>query len=114
MKQTVDLYTFRNAFQNLRPDNFSHEGLEVLFDYLEEYESATGEELELDVIAICCDFSEDAADSIARSYNIDVEDCEDADEVAEAVKEYLEDEGAFIGESFQLAEGGSQFVYRSF
>jgi hypothetical protein len=29
-----------------------------LFDYLEEYEDSTGEELELDVIAICCEFTE--------------------------------------------------------
>ena len=27
-------------------------------NYLEEYEESTGEELELDVIALCCDFTE--------------------------------------------------------
>ena len=29
-----------------------------MFGYLEDYEASTGEEMELDVIAICCDFTE--------------------------------------------------------
>ena len=58
MKRTIDLYQFRDAFQALRPDNFTYEGLAALFDYLEELEEDTGMETELDVIAICCDFAE--------------------------------------------------------
>lgn len=58
MKQTVTKYDFIDAFKRVRPDNFSYAGLEALFDYLEEYEYSTGEEMELDVIAICCDFTE--------------------------------------------------------
>lgn len=109
MKTSVSLYDFREAFRACgRAENFSHEGLEVLFDYLEEYEESTGEELELDVIALCCDFYEDTVEDIARSYSIDLTDCEDEDERAEAVREYLEDNGAFVGE----VTGG--FVYRAF
>ena len=37
---------------------FSDIGLTALFDYFTEYEDSTGEEMELDVIAICCEFSE--------------------------------------------------------
>jgi hypothetical protein len=58
MKQTVNFYTFRDAFRAIRPDNFSAEGLSVLFDYLEQYEEDCDQELELDVIAFCCEFSE--------------------------------------------------------
>lgn len=58
MKQTITLYDFRAAFKALRPENFSYDGLEVLFEYLESIEEGTGEEIELDVIALCCDFSE--------------------------------------------------------
>lgn len=108
MKQTVNLYEFRRAFEQCRPDNFSREGLSVLWNYLEEYEDSTGVELELDVIALCCDFSEDSTEAIAENYSIDLDDCEDEDEKAEAVREYLEDEGALIGE----VAGG--FVYRNF
>ena len=59
MKTTVNNYDFHRAFETMnRTTNFSYAGLNALFDYLEEYEEGTGEELELDVIAICCDFSE--------------------------------------------------------
>ncbi len=58
MKQTIGFYDFRRAFDSIRPDYFSYEGLQALFDYFEEYEENTGEEVELDVIAICCEFTE--------------------------------------------------------
>jgi hypothetical protein len=45
----VDLYTFRQQFKDMgRGDNFSYEGLELLFDYLDELEHCE-EEYELDV-----------------------------------------------------------------
>ena len=59
MKTTVNNYQFHRAFEEMnRTNNFTHAGLNALFDYLEGYEEDTGGELELDVIAICCDFSE--------------------------------------------------------
>ena len=58
MKQTVSLYDFERAFKDFDRDNFSYDGLKALFEYLEEYEDDTGEELELDVIALCCDYTE--------------------------------------------------------
>ena len=58
MKTNVSLHDFRTAFQSIRPDNFSYEGLEAMYNWLIEYEEGTGEEQELDVIALCCDFSE--------------------------------------------------------
>ena len=58
MKQTVYLEDFRRAFQSTRPNNFSHQGLIALYDYFQNLENDIGEELDLDVIAICCDYSE--------------------------------------------------------
>ena len=58
MKQTIDCFQFRNQFMECRPDNFSYDGLLALWEYFEEYEDSTGEEIELDVIAICCEYSE--------------------------------------------------------
>lgn len=49
---------FRDAFQAVRPDNFTYEGQKALFDYLTDLEEQTGEEQELDVIALCCDYTE--------------------------------------------------------
>tara|TARA_A200000159_G_scaffold19764_1_gene16356 strand:- start:36 stop:332 length:297 start_codon:yes stop_codon:yes gene_type:complete len=59
MKQSINFYDFRQAFRQHERDNqFSHEGLSTLFDMLEDYEQDTDEEIELDVIALCCDFTE--------------------------------------------------------
>lgn len=59
MKTTVNKYQFRRAFEEMnRTNNFTYAGLNALFEYLEQYEEDTGEEIELDVIAICCDFTE--------------------------------------------------------
>lgn len=108
MKQAVSLYDFRDAFRRMdRMDQFTYEGLEVLFDYLEEYEESTGEEIELDVIALCCDYAEDTPEQIAQEYNIeldeddtaDMDDEEKAEALREAVIEYLEQNTFACGET---------------
>jgi len=38
--------------------NFTIEGLDALFDYLEQWEDDIGEPVEFDPIALCCQFSE--------------------------------------------------------
>ena len=75
MKQTVYFYDFEKEFKALRPNNFSYGGLRALFNYLEELEDSTGEEIELDVIALCGDFAEyESVEEYARDYNDDIED----------------------------------------
>ena len=57
MKETVTEYRFIKAFEDYhRSGNFSENGLKALFDYLDEFEG--NDEIELDVIAFCCEFSE--------------------------------------------------------
>ena len=107
MKTTVSVYDFHQAFKELRPTNFSYAGLNILFDYFDEFEQESGEEMELDVIAICCDFTEATWQEIAENYSIDLTDAELGGEKYEIVKTYLEDQGALIGE----VDGG--FVYRN-
>jgi hypothetical protein len=41
-----------------RRDQFSAPALVALFEYLEEFSDDMGEDVELDVVAICCDWSE--------------------------------------------------------
>lgn len=72
MYQTIGFSKFKDAFNAIRPNNFSCEGLQVLFDHLEEYEGADSESgIELDVIAICCDFSESTIKEVLRDYDLD-------------------------------------------
>jgi len=59
MKQTVHESDFRDAFVNRnRSDNFSYAGLGTLYWWLRGFEEDAGEEIELDVIALCCDYTE--------------------------------------------------------
>ena len=58
MKMTVGYYDFVRGFENARPNAFSRLALEALFDYLEQYEDDTGEEIEFDVIALCGEYTE--------------------------------------------------------
>ena len=58
MKKYVTREDFIQDFIRVRPDNFSRGALNALFDYFEQFEDDTGEEIDFDVIAICCDFSE--------------------------------------------------------
>ena len=57
MKQTVTEHMFINDIQAIRPENFSYEGLQVLFNYLDEIEPEDSD-LEFDPIGLCCDFSQ--------------------------------------------------------
>jgi len=76
MKQSVNFHAFRDAFRaHGREEQFTYDGLRALFDYLEELEADIGEELELDVIALCCEYQEykDLAD-YNEQYGSDYDD----------------------------------------
>lgn len=110
MKTYISQYDFRRAFQECRPDNFSYDGLKVLFEYLEEYEMDTGDELELDVIGICCDFAEASWQTIAADYDssIELDINENDDEQKVQVLDFLADQRALVGET------DNSIVYRQF
>ncbi len=96
MKRNVTEYGFTEAFRDMgRQDDYSYEGLKALYEWFEEYEEGTGEETELDVIAICCDFSEyDSALEAAREYGNDwtpdMYDEDDNERPEEEIAEELE------------------------
>ncbi len=119
MKTRVNFSKFCDTFTSMgRYDQFGYEALHVLFDYLEEYENGTGEDIELDVVALCCDYSHDSIEDIADNYSIDLSDCDDGICTAsaygleqvdkakrESVREYLEKNTIICGET------DSGFVY---
>ena len=108
MKQTINLSQFRDEFNSIRPNNFSYEGLEILFDYLEEMEP----DLDLDVIALCCDYSEMTLEEIYDAYP-DVLDLIDMDRPRAStysiVVDYLNDNGSYCGDTPQ-----GTFVFQQF
>lgn len=101
---------FRDAFRAMgRHGNFSYEGIEILFEYLEELSDSIGEPIELDVIALCCEYSEDSIEDIIDNYRIDVSEADgDEEEIEGIVREYLNDNTIVCGET---ADG---FVYAVF
>lgn len=109
MITTINLNDFRQAFHNMdRTNQFSYEGLEVLFDWFEDLEASQEQSIELDVIAICCDYSEASVKEIIDTYSIDIDGVE-ADEVDEFVLDYLNDRTIVLG----VCEHG-EIVYQNF
>ncbi len=93
MKTRVTLDDFMQAFKDRgRESQFSRPALYGLFNYIEEYEDSTGEDIELDVIALCCDYTEASYKDIVDDYGIDVSECADVEDMREAVLEHLEGE----------------------
>jgi hypothetical protein len=85
---------FRDEFHRAgRKDQFSYEGLGLLFDYLEEIDP----DYDLDVIALCCDYSEGYPSEIAETYGLEYEDNVGFD--ANAVRAYLEAYTSIVGET---------------
>ena len=60
MKTYVTLTDFVDTFKQsvLYKDKFSYGGLKALFEYLEDYEDDTQEEIQFDAIAIACEWTE--------------------------------------------------------
>ena len=128
MKQRVNQYDFEQAFRSHGRfggdhDNFSYEALQLLFEYFEELEDSCDTEIELDVIAICCDYCEMSKSEIYSSYGrreiigIEYEDPQLEEQHEEQLVEWLNDHTQYIGKT-ELSEYSKlkepTFVYQSF
>jgi hypothetical protein len=69
MHETVDKWRFHEKFFEMRPNNFSFKGLNALFEFLEDYEEDTGHPLELDVISLCCQYTEDTLPKFYQNFS---------------------------------------------
>ena len=110
MKQTVNFSMFCDAF-SIRKENFTYDGLEALYNYLENLEEETGDEIDLDVIALCCEYSVDSVADIASNYSIDLSECEDDDARFDAVMSYLNDNTSVCGDYEDADTGTRHIVY---
>lgn len=102
--QTVTKYQIIDISKSYnRLDNFGYEGWQKLFDYMEEMSEDQGIDVELDIVAWCCDYSmhESVDDFWSEYYNhMDVsnEDWEemDDDEKLEAIEEFLQNNTSLV------------------
>lgn len=101
MYTRISKYDFMEAFRNMdRYDQFGYEALSALFDYIEDVEQDTGVEIDLDVVAICCDYTVSTLKEVRDAYDLD----EDVD-----VLEYLMDNTVVVA---TLPDGS--ILYQSF
>jgi hypothetical protein len=58
--KTISLSTFRDYFfgSDQYKNNFTSEGLEVLYNYIWDYSEEVGKDIEMDYIGFACEFSE--------------------------------------------------------
>jgi predicted ArsR family transcriptional regulator len=111
MYQSVSFYDFTGAFHaHDRDRQFSYEAMEAIFEMLEALEEDTGVPVELDVIAICCEYTESKWFDIAREYNIDCEGL-DLEESIQKVDEYLSDNTGFHQ---LIGDDQDTFVFQQF
>ncbi len=105
MKMTLNIYQIADALKNDTNARWSENGSLALAEYLEEYEESTGEELELDVCAIRCDFSEYASlqdwahdyfSNALEELGFDETEESDDEEVDEKIREYIQGHGQLI------------------
>jgi len=88
---------FIDAFKAMRPENFSYDALSAMFDYFDDFSSAEND-VELDVIAICCEYAE--YDSI-EDYNHQHEtEFESSDELEQHCTVIEIDDNRFVAGEF--------------
>lgn len=106
MKKTLTTSEIADELFNGGQNGFSYAGARALAEYLEELEESIGEEMELDSVAIRCDYAEwellaawrkdyfssleDAADRCGYDF-----DC-DEEEADEKTREFIRDRGQLI------------------
>lgn len=110
MKQTVTEYHFVDSFRHAgRESQFTVPARRALFEYLEEYENSTGEEIELDPVGICCEWVEySSAREAAEEYGFEPDDDDDDDDARE--KSALE----WLREQTQVIEFDGGIVIQCF
>jgi len=81
----VTFYDFLKEFEEFgRANNFSYEGKRALYDYLEELSEDLGKPIELDVIGICCEFTEyGSLEEFNNDYSYTIGNIDDIEDIKE-------------------------------
>jgi len=112
MKKTLTHYEAANEIYEVYDHQFSYAAAHALAEYYEDLEEEIGEEMEIDPVAIACDWMECADKKellVAYGYVLN-EDwaLEDQDAKTEAVLDYLRDNTTVI----ELNSGG--YIVKAF
>lgn len=105
MKQTVTEYQFIDSFRHAGLESqFTVPARRAMFEYLEEYENSTGEEIELDPVGVCCGWREyPSAREAAEEYGLELRWDDDESRALEWLREQtqvVEFDGGIVVQSF--------------
>ena len=100
--QTVDSSDlYHLACRMDRGHNFGYNGWRAIGDYLESLSDSLGENIEIDIIAICCEYSmAESADRFYEEYDMGIDEYYwegmDDEEKLEAIENYLQENTAMV------------------
>ena len=98
MIKTIQKLEFIDEFYGQYTDNFTYDGKQALFEYLEQSEKDTDDQIELDVVALCCEYTEyNDFKELQENYN-DIESMDDLRDNTQVIE--VGDTGRFIIQDF--------------
>ncbi len=98
IKQSINESQFITEFNQMRPDNFSYDGLKALYEYLDQLSEDIGEDIELDIIALCCEYTEyESLQAFQDDYGDTYKSIEDIEDRTQVIKI---DDDKFIIQNF--------------
>ena len=112
MKKTISKSNFAQEFENYgRGDQFTGAALDAIFDYLEEIDP----DAEIDVVGICCEFTEyDNALAAAEDFGFDRPEREDGETEDEHEDRAEEEARAWLEERTTVLDAGCGIVIVDF
>ena len=105
MKKTLTHYEAANEIYEVYDHQFSYAAAHALAEYYEDLEDEIGEEIEIDPVAIACDWAEYANDEeLVEAYEYLLQDADNSDdqddwtleEKLEAILDYLNSDTTVI------------------
>jgi len=98
----VTFSDFLKEFEEFgRENHFSYEGKKALYDYLNELSDDIGEPIELDIIGICCDFTEYASlEEFIDAYGYSINKIDSIDDIQYYTTVIQIDDESFIIQNF--------------
>ena len=100
MFKTIWFCDFCDSFSDTYKNNFTYEGKRALYDYMNALEEDIGTPIELDTIALCCEYDEyeDAMEAASNYFEFegmtfweDWEELETREDVEKKAIKFLED-----------------------
>lgn len=88
--EVIDTLLDQNVLGERHDDNVL-EGVEALVEWIEDFEADTGEDMELDPVALRCQFILYTHSEAEENWCIDTSDAETPEQLKEIITDYLND-----------------------